>query len=122
MRSRRAMSVTLLLLVSLLCAMQTSAQSYTIKGYDREWHNAAGQVIGYQYRSCDGQIDSWGVTTGAPTTNVKLDCGVIYQTAPGADPALPCVIYLVVTSPNGQTTTWYCNGKVAPGQPPFPSF
>jgi len=107
MRSRRAMSVTLLLLVSLLCAMQTSAQSYTIKGYYREWHNAAGQVIGYQNRSCDGQIDSWGVTTGAPTTNVKLDCGVINQNPD----KFPCTLPVVISG------YWLgCNGPTFIGQ------
>jgi hypothetical protein len=89
MRSRRVMSVALLLLVGFLCAMQTNAQSYVIHGFYREWHNAAGQVIGYEYKYCNGQVDSWGFTIGAPTTSVSLSCGVINQRAPVDNSLVP---------------------------------
>ena len=82
MRPLRTTFVALLMFLGLVCATQTNAQSRGYHGYYREWHNAAGQVIGYQYRSCSGQIDSWGVTTGPPTINQSLDCGVINQRTP----------------------------------------
>ena len=101
MRSRRVMFVALLLLVGLLCAMQTNAQSYVVHGFYREWHNAAGGIIGYEYRFCNGQIDSWGVTTGAPTTSVSLDCGVINQRAPTDGSLVPptCVFVSLFSTP-----------------------
>ena len=92
MRSRRATFVALLLLLGFLCATQTHAQSFTPKGYYREWHNAAGQVIGYQYRYCNGQLDSWGVTTGPPTINNSLHCNPINQNPDQAPCGFPVFI------------------------------
>jgi hypothetical protein len=79
MRVLRTMFVSLLILFGLVCARQSNAQTYYPKGFEREWHNSAGQVIGYSYKPCDGPLQSYGITTGAPTVNQHWACDPIVQ-------------------------------------------